>query len=362
MKKITRHLHVIFGLVFLGAALALWLWPKKQHPSPLRQHITTIEVANVNQTTTTRTIRFSGITRPAQRAVMAFSIPGRLIKRPVEVGSRVKKGLEVARIDVRQYENMVHMAQATVAELNVRAAQAGRDSQRIQKLADAGVATVEQLEQATAAVDAVNASFSVANSHLNEARRVLSEARLKAPFAGTVTAVFLEPGEYVSPGRPVVELSGDGEIELQVEVPENMVMALTEGESIHVNLPMAGGKQVEGQIKSLARAAAAPGGLFPVVATLEPVPGLSAGMTAELILEIKSEGELTVPVASILNPGSSGPYVFCLEKEIVRRVPVTLGSFSGDRIVVRGDVSSGDRVVVSGHTMLADGQRVKVAL
>jgi multidrug efflux pump subunit AcrA (membrane-fusion protein) len=85
-------------------------------------------------------------------------------------------------------------------------------------------------------------------------------------------------------------------------------------------------------------------------------------MTAELVLEVETEGELTVPVKSVLNPGSSRPYVFCLDGEVVRRVAVALSSFSGDRIVVRGNLSRGDRVVVSGHTMLRDGERVRVAL
>ncbi len=190
----------------------------------------------------------------------------------------------------------------------------------------------------------------------------MKEATLKAPFAGTVTAVFLEPGEYASPGRPVVELSGDGEIELQVEVPENIVMNLTEGETVRATLPMAGSREVNGRITSIARAAATAGRLFPVVATLEPLPGLAAGMTAELILDVESEGEISVPVTAVVNPGSSSPSVFCLDGETVRQVPVTLRAFSGDRVVVSGELSTEDRVVVSGHTMLADGERVQVTL
>ncbi len=141
-----------------------------------------------------------------------------------------------------------------------------------------------------------------------------------------------------------------------------MVMILKEGQSIRVTLPMAGEKQVPGQIKSIARAAATAGRLFPVVAALEQTPGLAAGMTAELLLDMKSEGEITVPVTAVLNPGSSNPYVFCLDGETVRRVPVKPGSFSGDRVIVQGDLSREDRVVISGHTMLTDGDKVKVDL
>ena len=361
MRTKIRHFHVIFGLAFLGAALLLWVWPKKQQASPIQQQTVVVRVDRVKETTTQRTIRFSGITRAVRRATVAFSVPGRLVRRSVEVGDRVQSGLELAGIDVREYRNSVNMTRAVVAELTVRASQAERDRQRIRRLADAHAATKEELEQITAAVDAVNASLSAATAQLDEAMRVLGEATLKAPFPGTVTAVFLEPGEYAAPGRPVVELSGEGEIELQVEVPENLVANLREGESVRAVLPMAGGKQLAGRVKSVARAAVGPGRLFPVVAVLEPGAGLSAGMTAELILDVKSEGALTVPVSAVLNPGSSNPYVFCMDGKIVRKVAVVPGAFSGDRIVVRGDLSAADRVIVSGHTMLAGGEKVEVA-
>ncbi len=150
MKTEIRYLRVIFGLIFLGAALALWLWPQRQQPlqppAP-RQQIITVKVARVEESLARRTIRFSGVTRAAQRAVMAFSIPGRLINRPVEAGSRVKEGVELARIDIREYQNRIDMAKATVAELNVRVAQAERDKQRIEKLAAMRAATAEELEQ-----------------------------------------------------------------------------------------------------------------------------------------------------------------------------------------------------------------------
>ncbi|PIE69005.1 MAG: hypothetical protein CSA21_04255 [Deltaproteobacteria bacterium] len=364
MHRQALFLRVMLGSLFLGAALALLLWPHKDQPtasSSFRQHITTVQVARVEQVTTKRTIRFSGITRAARRAMLAFSIPGRLLTRPVEVGSRVPKGFEIASIDVREYQNMVNMAQARVGELQIRAAQAIRDQQRIQQLAEERVAPTENLEQATAATDALHASLAAAKAQLDEARRAVKETSLKAPFSGTITAVFLEPDEYASPGKPIASLAGDGGIELQVEVPENMVSTLTEGDPVRVFLPIADGKEVTGRITSVAHAADPAKGLFLVVVTLDPLPELVPGMTTEVILEVTRKGELTLPVTAILNPGSSRPYVFAVHNKVVHRVPVVLRSFSGDRIVVQGSLSPGDAVVVSGHTMLTDGDTVQVA-
>lgn len=360
MKSRTRHVHIIFGLAFLGAALTLWVWPETREASPIHHRTPVVRVDRVREITTHRTVRFSGVTRAVRRATLAFSVPGRLNKRPVEIGDHLVSGQVLAELDAREYRNAVNMARASVAELQVRAAQAERDRRRIQRLADAKAATTEELEQVSASADAVRASLSAANAQLDEARRVVDETTLYAPFSGTVTAVRLEPGEWAGPGRAVVELSGDGAIELKVEVPETRVARLSQGQPVAVELPLSRGKRISGTIKSVARAAGSAGRLFPVVALLEPAEGLSAGMAAELILEVETTGSLAVPVKSVLNPGSSKPYIFCLHDGRVRRVAVELGTLMGDRIIVRGELAGDDRVVVSGHTLLADGDVVEV--
>ena len=35
-----------------------------------------------------------------------------------------------------------------------------------------------------------------------------------APFSGTVTAVRLEPGEWAGPGTPILEISGESDLEV----------------------------------------------------------------------------------------------------------------------------------------------------
>jgi multidrug resistance efflux pump len=45
-----------------------------------------------------------------------------------------------------------------------------------------------------------------ARTALARAQQALSRARLTAPFAGTVSAVYLQPGEWAAAGAPVVEL------------------------------------------------------------------------------------------------------------------------------------------------------------
>lgn len=230
---------------------------------------------------------------------------------------------------------------------------------RIEKLFNTGAASPQEYENAETSLETLKAALDSAKVQLREARRVLEESTIKAPFSGTVTGVMAEPGEWTGPGSPVVMLAGDGAVELKVEVPENTVTGLSQDQEVLVVLPCEAGRQVRGRIKSMALAASGPGKLFPVVITLDPDSLVFSGMTAELMINIRVEDSIGVPVKSILNPGSSNPYIFCLKEGYVKKIPVELGVLNEDRIIVKGDVFNGDRVLISGHTMLADGDRVE---
>jgi len=104
---------------------------------------------------------------------------------------------------------------------------------------------------------------------------------LIAPFDGTVVAVGLQPGEMASPGVTVLEVAGDGAVEIEVEVPESFVDSLRPGEAVRVKLPFAG-REVGGTVATRGAAAGGAGRLSPVVIAIDPAAGVLAGMTAEI--------------------------------------------------------------------------------
>ena len=358
--KLAKIIRNGIGIAFLGSALAFGFWPESGNTGPNVPKATVVEVAPVSAESTRRQVRFSGITRSARQAELSFTIAARMVRRPVEVGDHVAAGDVMAMLDVRQFDNAVASSRANLAELKARLAQAERDWRRLKSLSVSGAAATKDTERAASAVEALQASLLAAAAQLEEARRIRSEAELKAPFSGTVTAVHLEPGEWANPGRKVVSLAGDSSFELEVDVPETVIGRLSAGDRVAVVLPFQGGRQLPGRVASMARAALSSGRLFPLVVELEPDDRLTAGLTAELILSVRTPPELLVPVDAIINPGSSRPSLFIVKGGRARRIPVELGTFSGERVTVAGSLSAGDRVIVSGHTNLTDGKPVEV--
>jgi RND family efflux transporter MFP subunit len=357
-----QTLALILGLSILAVAACLGVsstaTEETHRSSPDR--VRRVQVAAVLPDTDARAVRFAGVTRAMDRAALSFTVGARLATRPVDIGDRVRSGQVLARLDARELQNAADSAAAALAETEARLAQVERDRQRVQRLAASRAATTEEVEQVTAAAAALASARDAAMARAKEARRLLAEATLVAPFAGTVTAVHLEPEEMATPGRPVVEVSGDGAVEVQVGVPESLLRHLREGEAVTVELPLAERHSVQGEIRSLGRAAVGAGQLFPVLLSLEAAPGLVAGMTAEVLLTVRSSEALTVPLEAVINPGGRSPAVFRLEDGHAHKVAVTIEALSGERVAVQGSLRAGDEVVVTGQGALLDGEAVEV--
>jgi RND family efflux transporter MFP subunit len=354
------------NLILSAAAVAAAIYlsadsetPTPEAPRPLKR----VRVAAVEPASEHRELRFSGVTRAVRHARLSFSADGRLSARPAEVGDWVRKGAVLALLDDREPGNAAAAARGSLAEVRARRAQAERDVERTRRLVEAKAATEEELERARAAFDGVRAAEEAAKARLDEAERQLGETRLTAPWDGTVTEVHLEPGEYASPGRPVVVLSGDGDLELEVEVPESVVPEIHEGDEVDIRVPFLG-ETVRTRIDSVGRAAAGPGRLFPVVARIPEASGALAGATAELVLAFRSDGALAVPVEAVVNPGGRRPALFRLTEAggatRVEKVYVEVGELVGEKVMVRAaSLGAGDRVVVGGQRGLLDGEAVE---
>ncbi|MFH1983527.1 MAG: efflux RND transporter periplasmic adaptor subunit [Pseudomonadota bacterium] len=358
--KAGRIISTLVGLLFLGSALAFGFWPDNRKAVSAPSADTVVRVANVKESVIDRKVTLSGITRAARRAVLAFSLPARMVQRPVDVGEHVAAGDLLAVLDVRQFDNAVAAARAQKTEIAVQLAQAERDRNRFAILKKDNVVPVKDYERVAATADGLAAGLQAAEAGLQEALRARAEAELRAPFAGTITAVHREPGEWAVPGQPVVEISGDGAVELEVGVPETIIWQLAEGQPVDVILPFAEGRHLAGRIDAVARAALSSGHLFPMVVSVDEPSAVIPGMTAEVILTVSTKPRLLVPVDAVVNPGASRPSVFVVTDGRAREVTVALGVFAGDDVSVTGDLVAGDRVVVAGQTLLADGKPVVV--
>lgn len=320
-----------------------------------------VKVAQVRLAGNSRCVRFPGITRAVDRARLAFTIGERLVARPVEVGDHVEAGDTLATLDDRRLSNEVEALKLSLVEIDARISQINRDHKRYQALVDSHASPRAQLEKILENEEVLLATRATREVRLREAERMLKETILKAPFSGTVTDVLLEPGEFAQPGAPVVVLSGDGEVEIEIEVPESLISQLSVGMPATVDLPLARRAGLKGKVRYLGRTALGAGRLFPVVVAVDPDEESAAGMSAEVVFETRRRSELCVPIAAVINPGGHDARLLRINNDRVEKIRVEVADIMGDNVTVRGPLSIHDLVVVAGHTALLDGDPVEVA-
>lgn len=355
----SRLVSTTLGLGILVVALVMALAAQEQ-VAERKLASRSVRVAPVESGAATQALRFAGTVRSRDRASLAFTVGGRLARRVVELGDSVRRGEVLAVLDGREWQHAAASARASREEIAARLIQLERDAEREVRLLATRAATEEDVERARAAVDAVRASRDAALAREQEAERRLGEATLTAPWAGTVTEVRAEPGENVAAGEVVLVISGAGDLEVEIAVPEALVAALAPGTAVRVELPLRD-QVLAASVRSVGRAAAGPGQLFPVVVALGEAIDVPPGSTAEVVIATGGAASLSVPLAAILNPGGARPAVFRLREGHAERVLVEVVSLTGERAVVRGPLAAGELVVVAGHTSLVDGDPVAVS-
>ena len=355
----TRRVLAGFGLsVALTTTLAACSTAEPPVESALDTPAERVRIASVEPAPGASQLAFPGTTRASDGGDLAFQTAGRLARR-LDIGEAFEQGDVLATLDNPRLQPGVDAARQRVEQLLQQRRQAERDLARVQALGDRNAATTEEVEQVRSRLAALKAAEAAARAQQVEAEQLLGESRMTAPYAGTVTRSYVDPGEFVPAGTAVLAVAGSGsQLEIEIVLPESLILSRQPGESIPVRLPLLD-RTVQGQVVEIANAAAGAGRLFPLVVSL-PAATLRAGLTAEVVIPVARQDELTVPLRAVVDPGSHEPHVYRLAGDRAERVAVRVGDLLGERIVVSGALQAGDSVITAGLTRLIDGQTVDV--
>jgi membrane fusion protein (multidrug efflux system) len=294
-------------------------------PPPARA-VEVVEVASAGQVGVT----VPAVVRARDRATITARLPGAVIALPVREGKRVAQGAVVVRLEDGALNAALQAARAAL-----RSSQADHD--RLLELLAASAATPQQVEQAEARVATARAAVSVA-------REQLAYAVIRAPFAGTVASRPADVGDGVSPGAVLLEIEGDGALELAATVDGNQARALAEGTRLQATVDGHDGP-LEVTVVSLSTAGDPLSHRFELRAALPSSARLRSGVFARLTLPGAGEAGPVVPSRAVFARGGlSG--VFVADGSTARLRWIAAGQPAGDLVEVRAGLSAGERVVL----------------
>ncbi len=316
-----------------------------------------------------------GLVRPARHAAIAFEVGGRVDHVGVDVGDAFDEGFVLARLETRSLR-LVRDAQASVvAEAEATLRESERQFERQADLHDDGWASGARFDAAQAAVDTARGRLDSARARLALAEEALDDAVLRAPYDGVVARRRVEPAQQVAAGQTVFDIQGQGgALEIAVPVPETLVMRLSKGDALSVDLPALAVAPLVAVVADISTDSAQDG-TYPVTLRLEKPPStLRAGMTAAVTLTLRDPASAemarasprTIPITAFL-PGDGAQavaFVYRAADEpettsgVLERRTITLGPVTSTQALVHDGLSPGEIVATRGLPFLFAGQSV----
>ncbi|HET7824406.1 MAG TPA: efflux RND transporter periplasmic adaptor subunit [Anaeromyxobacter sp.] len=278
-----------------------------------------------------------------QRATLSTRLAASVRAVHVREGQRVAAGQLLVSLEDSDVRGGLAAAETGYAA-------AAAHERRVRALAAERAATPAELEMA-------GAQRAQAEAAVAAARANLSYAAIRAPFAGTVQARRIEPGDLVGPGQPLVELEGDG-LELQASLSEEEARGLAVGARVAFRAGVARGQAVITALTAGGDALSHRRGLRARIGEVQGELRSGAFARLELAGPRGTAGTPWVPRSALVERGDlTGVFVASGGRAELRWI--ALGEATGDAVAVRAGLDAAE-TVVDAPGALRDGQAVEV--
>lgn len=314
---------------------------------------------------------FPAIVEADNQSILSFKVAGSIKKMDVEVGSYVKKGDVIAKMDTRDYEvqlkafeNKSKMAKNMYDSAKAIAENAQKQYQRVESLYAQKAIPKKSYDEALAAKRATKGAELAAFSQYQESlqgiensKNQLKDTVLKAPYTGYISKKFAGEGNVVSGGIPVVGMASIGDKKVRINISERDFNKITngKGEFIYNNEVYPLEIADIGKVKNIGKMT------YPVtysfVENKTPLLVDTMGIVKVSYDTLNEKNEVAIPVEAIFEKeGKSRVWIY--KNGEVKSKEVTMLSPYNNGIMLIDGVAVGEKVVTRGVHELTEGQKV----
>ncbi len=295
-----------------------------------------------------------GRAEASEHVELGFEVSGRMVERPVELGSRVEEGQVVARLDQREFRD--DLARAVAAR--------DRTAQRLVRVSaavESGAVSEQDLTDAEAQAEEAAALVDVS-------QKALDDSTLRAPFDGVVAATYIEAFQEVERRQPVLRLLDVAEIEMWIQVPEAQIASIRKGDPATLTFDALPDLEIEGQIDEIGREADSRKRTYPVSIRFDQpestnvLPGMAGEAALRFDTEASAAASTEVPLSAVFSDEGNRSFAWVLDDSgsRVELRAVETGDLTEDGIMIVQGLSPGEKLVVGGGQFLHPGAPVRL--
>jgi HlyD family secretion protein len=261
-KKSNKVIWILLAVFTVLLVVAVFVQKNKKKE-------TEVDLATPVRTTITEKISASGMVQPVTEVKLTPDVAGEIILLEVEEGDSVVEGQLLVKIRPDNYISFLERAEASLntqkanlassraslARAEATHERAKLELDRNEKLFNQNVisssewelaqqnykVTSNDLKSAEAAVQAAAYQVKSSQASVDEARENLRRTNMYAPISGTVSKKSVELGERVVgtsqfAGTEMLRLANLNEMEVRVDVNENDIIRITEGDTAIIDV------------------------------------------------------------------------------------------------------------------------------
>ena len=320
----------------------------------------------------------TGTILPQYESKLGSKIAGRIERITVDEGDYVRGDEEIVRFDQsdiilsrRMAVTELEMANASLKEAEINVANLRKEKERLTSLYERAVISEKRYDDinasfsmAVAKVDFASAQIERAKASIALTSQQLKDSVVKSPFSGIVVKKYVNEGEVVSPGTPLVWIMNIARVIAEVGVSEVNITQLRKGIAADVLLDALPDYLFQGTISRINTRIDPVNRNFTVEIDIPNdkrliKPGMFARVTVKTDIH---KDVVLVPRKALVTDSEGRDAVFVLKGERVVSRPVVIGAFDSAMAEIKQGLHAQETVIVSGNYGLEQDTKVTATI
>jgi len=305
-----------------------------------------LAVAPVQYREVEQTYSVEGLVQATRQSTVSAQISGRIKEINFDVGSRVKKGQVIVRIDERETAQALAGSNAQVQQAQATLQNAKATYERARQLFEQKFISQAALDKAEADYQVARAQAAASEASAGQASLAHGYTAVLAPYSGVVAARLVEVGEMVEPGKPLMTGFDPAEMRVVVSVPQYKLPDIGTHPKVMVEVPSLK-RWVKAASVIVQPLADARTHSTQVRVNLPPdEPGVYPGMFVRAHFVVGTSSRLVIPASAVLHRSEVvAVYVVDAPGGIKLR-QVRLGEATADGVEVLAGLNPGEQVAL----------------
>lgn len=311
---------------------------------------TLVTTTSVEKGTFEHFIEVSGAVKSRKNVVVSAENMGNIKSILAKEGYEVKSGQLVLTMDTELYQRNLDQLE-TDYELAVTM------FKKQSNLWSQNIGTEVQY------LESKNRVESLENQILN-IKTQISKSQVRAPFAGTIEAVFVKEGEMAQMGTPLVRIVNHRDMYVKADISESHIGNFKKGDMVIIHFPSIN-QTINSKISSVGQVIDEMNRTFSVEALL-PLTEFTIKPNLLTVIKIKDfeNTEAVVIPSKLIQKDNRGDFVYIAAEDsselVAKKVPVTRGITYKTNTMITNGLHGAEMLINEGFRDVADGSKVKI--